>query len=92
MSLAHPHVHGQRTEGILRDHKAQGLTGLEVYYGQYKSKNRKNWADLAKEQGLVATGGSDFHGESLPQVTRLGVDIPEAVARPLLDWLEISDI
>jgi predicted metal-dependent phosphoesterase TrpH len=91
MSLAHPHVHGQRTEAILRDYKAQGLTGLEVYYGQYKSKNRKIWADLAKELGLVATGGSDFHGASLPQVTCLGVDIPETVAKPLLDWLEISE-
>lgn len=91
MSLAHPHVHGQRTEGILRGYKSQGLTGLEVYYGQYKSKNRKNWADLAKELGLVATGGSDFHGASLPQVSCLGVDIPEAVATPLLDWLGISE-
>ncbi len=90
MSLAHPHVHGTRAEGIVRDHKAQGLTGLEVFYGQYKSKKRKSWAGLAEEQGLVQTGGSDFHGESLPQVTRLGVDVPESVGETLLSWLEIS--
>ena len=92
MSLAHPHVHGHRTEGIVRDHKALGLTGLEVYYGQYNSKTRKNWAGLAEEQGLIQTGGSDFHGESLPQVSRLGVELPEAVVQPLLAWLEIADI
>jgi predicted metal-dependent phosphoesterase TrpH len=90
MSLAHPHVHGNRAEGIVRDHKDQGLTGLEVFYGQYKSKSRKNWADLADEQGLVQTGGSDFHGETLPQVTRLGVDVPDSVGESLLSWLEIS--
>lgn len=92
MSLAHPHVHGRLAEGIVRDYKALGLTGLEVYYGPYKSKTRKNWAGLAEEQGLVQTGGSDFHGENLPQVTRLGVDVPDSVAEALLSWLEISDI
>ena len=90
MSLAHPHVHGTRAEGIVRDHKGEGLTGLEVFYGQYKAKTRKNWAGLAEEQGLVQTGGSDFHGETLPQVTRLGVDVPDSVGETLLSWLEIS--
>lgn len=90
MSLAHPHVHGTRSEGILRAHKDQGLSGLEVFYAQYKSKNRKNWADLAETLGLIQTGGSDFHGESLPQVQRLGVDVPDSVGNSLLDWLEIE--
>jgi predicted metal-dependent phosphoesterase TrpH len=91
MSLAHPHVHGNRAEGIVREHKGLGLSGLEVFYGQYKSKSRKNWAGLAEEHGLVQTGGSDFHGESLPSVTRLGVDVPDSVGKSLLSWLEISD-
>lgn len=92
MSLAHPHVHGNRTEHIIRAHKNQGLAGLEVYYGQYKSKSRKNWADLAETEGLVQTGGSDFHGESLPQVQRLGVDVPDSVGHLLLEWLELEPV
>ncbi len=90
MSLAHPHVYGNGAEAILREHKDQGLSGLEVYYGQYKSKSRKTWAGLADELTLVQTGGSDFHGESLPQVPRLGVDVPDTVAEVIFDWLEIA--
>ncbi len=91
MSLAHPHVHGKRTEEILREYKPQGLSGLEVYYGQYKSKSRKSWGALAEELDLVQTGGSDFHGEGLPQVPTLGVDVPDSVAKVLFEWLEIPD-
>lgn len=91
MSLAHPHVYGNGAEGIVVEHKDLGLSGLEVYYGQYKSKSRKNWAALAEAQGMVATGGSDFHGEGLPQVTRLGVDVPDSVGKSLLHWLEIPE-
>ena len=89
MSLAHPHVYGSRAESILRAHKPLGLQGLEVYYAQYKAKKRKNWSALALELGLLQTGGSDFHGQTLPQVPCLGVDMPDELVKPLLDWLEI---
>ena len=38
-------------------------------------------------QCLVATGGSDFHGEALSDVTRPVIELPEAVAGPLRLWL-----
>jgi predicted metal-dependent phosphoesterase TrpH len=90
MSLAHPHVHGKRTEDMLREYKPMGLSGLEVFYGQYKSKSRKGWAALAEELDLVQTGGSDFHGEGVPQVPRLGVDVPDSVAQTIFEWLEVD--
>src|SRR6478735_3875620 len=45
-----------------------GLSGLECYYGEYTSLVRDNLARLAKEYGLIPTGGSDFHGPGVKSV------------------------
>ena len=39
---------------------------------------------------MVATGGSDFHGEATPHVARPTVDIPEPYASAIVDWLEMD--
>ncbi len=39
-----------------------GLAGIEVYYSGHDSAKTKYFADLAQSKGLIATGGSDFHG------------------------------
>jgi len=36
--------------------------GLECYYAEYDARQRAELLALAKGYGLVATGGSDFHG------------------------------
>jgi 3',5'-nucleoside bisphosphate phosphatase len=41
---------------------ADGLGGIEAYYGRYSPDERRALADLAQRHGLVATGGSDYHG------------------------------
>lgn len=56
--LAHPR---EVTEWVFPLVKA-GLLGLEVYYGTYDETTRAELARLAKQYGLLATGGSDFHG------------------------------
>jgi hypothetical protein len=75
-ALAHP---GQlRLEGreayavLLRSLAGAGLGGLEVMHPSHDQDARRMFADLAREVGLVATGGSDFHGENKPHI-RLGV-------------------
>ncbi len=56
--LAHPRgVTGQVPELV----KA-GLKGLECYYGEYDERERRELLDMARCYGLIATGGSDFHG------------------------------
>lgn len=87
VSLAHPHVHGNLADDLIARCKLLGLSGLEVYYGTYKSKQRTRWLELAQQHGLVATGGSDFHGAHLKQVTRLGVDLPDEAGSALFRWL-----
>ncbi len=87
MSLAHPHMYGKQAEALIRRHKSLGLSGLEVFYGGYKPKARRKWAGLATECGMVATGGSDFHGDQKPGILRPGVDMPEEESKRLAAWL-----
>lgn len=40
-----------------------GLGGIEAYYPNYGQGVRKSIKDVAKEYGLIVTGGSDYHSE-----------------------------
>ncbi len=92
VSLAHPHMHGDRAEALVVRYRDAGLTGLEVHYAIYNAKKRKIWAALAKRHGLVATGGSDFHGKGITSVRTLGVEIEHEAAHNLLNWLELPSL
>ena len=48
--------------------KEAGLQGIEVYYSEHSDRQRAEYLGLAAELDLVATGGSDFHGEINPAV------------------------
>jgi predicted metal-dependent phosphoesterase TrpH len=78
--LAHPI---EVTDWIVPLVKA-GLLGLEVYYGTYSDAERGELARLARQNGLIATGGSDFHGlDKMKRLSGLGETNvpPEAVER-----------
>jgi 3',5'-nucleoside bisphosphate phosphatase len=51
---------------------ALGLDGLEVYYPTHSAQARKKLAAMAKRYRLIATGGSDYHGEIRPGTTLAG--------------------
>ena len=51
---------------------AAGLNGIEVDHPSQKPDERAMFRRLAAANGLVASGGSDFHGEAKPDI-RLGV-------------------
>ena len=89
-SLAHPHT---LDHSLVRDlyvrHRHLGLEGIEAFYGRYGPAKREGWLRLAKEFDLVATGGSDFHGAAIPDVTQPGIDLPNEYAEPLLEWLGV---
>ena len=42
-----------------------GLMGIECYYSEHSPAQRGAYVDLCRRYGLVATGGSDFHGPSV---------------------------
>ncbi len=61
-----------------------GLLGLEVHYAMYDDALVAKHAQLGRQYGLIATGGSDFHGlNKMGHMGKLGgVHVPpEAVER-----------
>jgi predicted metal-dependent phosphoesterase TrpH len=84
--LAHPFTLGLEPRDLERavtELAASGLTGLESYYGRYTHDQRSNLADLARRTGLVATGGSDYHGTTKPDLSvgtgRGDLKVPDSV-------------
>jgi predicted metal-dependent phosphoesterase TrpH len=70
-TVAHPGV-SRLDRSLVREMKANGLGGLEVFHSDHGSPARELWLDVARELDLVATAGSDFHGESVAPGRRLG--------------------
>ena len=89
-SMAHPHVYGDfdQVKALIVQHRELGLEGLEAYYGAYGRAESESWLRLCRSHDLVATGGSDFHGEMSPAVTQPGIELPAPVAERLLAWLD----
>ena len=60
--LAHPaFTHGD-VEALLASMIRHGLDGIEAHYPQHTPEQTKRYAEIAREHGLLVTGGSDFHG------------------------------
>lgn len=58
--VAHPgHLKDPDTIGRMLD---AGLLGIEVYHPDHRPEQVTAFAALARTRGLIATGGSDFHG------------------------------
>lgn len=86
LSLAHPHLYGDRATAYLRRHRGDGLTGVEAYYGAYDARERARWIAVADQLGLTCTGGSDWHGPETGGPAP-GVDLPDDRSAALLAWL-----
>jgi hypothetical protein len=65
-----------------------GLRGIEVYHSNHSPRQTCFYESLARRHRLVMTGGSDFHGETKPDIhLGTGRDGNLNVARHLLDEL-----
>lgn len=60
---------------------AAGLQGLEVWHSEHSAEEQSLYESLAREFGLVATGGSDFHGSHKPSIG-LGTGINGNISIP----------
>ena len=83
--LAHPlslELEGDDLRRRLAELASAGLAGLECHYGRYGPDERHRLADLAVDLGLVATGGSDYHGSYKPDLEvgtgRGDLEVPES--------------
>lgn len=92
MSLAHPHTVGEfdLVRSLFVRHRDDGLFGIEALYGRYGRAQARGWLQLAKDLDLVVTGGSDFHGDLMPEVSRPVIDFPEPHAHALRAWLDVA--
>ena len=52
--------------------KAAGLDGIEAIYSTYTTGEEQLVKRIAKENNLLISGGSDFHGENKPAI-KLGI-------------------
>jgi predicted metal-dependent phosphoesterase TrpH len=80
--LAHPGrlAAGER-DRVLAEAIEAGIDGLEVWHSQHDDELRRSLAGLAERRGLLATGGSDYHGRHKPDV-RVGSGTGGNVAVP----------
>lgn len=58
--LAHPGL--LKNKNIINYCISSGINGLEVIHSKHNKKNVKYLLDIAKQNDLIITGGSDFHG------------------------------
>jgi len=70
--LAHPFWPGG-VESVLDSLVPAGLLGMEVDYGEYTLEDRETLRAIAARRGLIATGGSDFHGVDRGSGRELGM-------------------
>ena len=83
-ALAHPSTIAG-LEAYLAPLIEAGLEGLECYYGQYTETTVRGLVEVAERMGLVATGGSDYHGseEVTYNATLGGTPVPASVVTNL---------
>lgn len=85
--LAHPHTLGinraEEMADLLDRLRRAGLVGLEAACAGYRRHEREGYADLARRFGLVASGGSDYHGRYKPGL-ELGTGYGDLVVREMV--------
>jgi 3',5'-nucleoside bisphosphate phosphatase len=69
--LAHPGVANR--DAMIDALVAAGLQGIESYYPEHSAGQTQIYLDLCRRHGLVATGGSDFHGATVSAIAHPGV-------------------
>jgi hypothetical protein len=64
-----------------------GLEGIEVFYAGHSPSDILRFQGLAERFGLIATGGSDYHGRGSGREGPLGVEVADEVGRRFLERL-----
>ncbi|HIQ96025.1 MAG TPA: PHP domain-containing protein [Candidatus Limivivens merdigallinarum] len=70
--LAHPLLYRLTEEGLLtliEELKNAGLLGIEALYSTHTPEEESFVLRLARRQGLLISGGSDFHGSNKPSIS-----------------------
>lgn len=92
--LAHPllyHLGNENLQQLICDLKEAGLDGIEAIYSTYTPGEERLVKKIAAQNGLLISGGSDFHGSNKPSI-QLGkghghLYIPYSVLEAIKDAL-----
>jgi predicted metal-dependent phosphoesterase TrpH len=79
--LAHPDVTG--ADEYIPELMECGLRGIEVYHTDHRPGVIKHYEALARETGLLMTGGSDCHGLGKGRVLLGGIRVPYTMVEAL---------
>jgi predicted metal-dependent phosphoesterase TrpH len=66
-ALIHP-IDNWQFADLLTELRSSGLQGLEAYYPEHSEDQTQQFLALAERQGLLVTGGTDFHGTIKPDI------------------------
>jgi 3',5'-nucleoside bisphosphate phosphatase len=82
--IAHPvslGVRGPALRTLVQACRDQGVSGIEAWHPNHTLKETHRLEKLAAGLGMIVTGGSDFHGDHIPQrrlgFTSEGREIPD---------------
>ena len=71
--LAHPYQLNtaslEDAERVIVELAALGLDGVEAVYSRHREDQRHAYGEMARRNGLVVTGGSDYHGSYKPDLS-----------------------
>ncbi|HEY51047.1 MAG TPA: PHP domain-containing protein [Dehalococcoidia bacterium] len=82
--MAHPFTVPE-PEALIVELKAAGMAGIEAYYNGYANEEIGALLALAKNHGLMVTGGTDYHGLDESNETLIGgVEVPMAAVDGLI--------
>lgn len=85
--LAHPGL-ANRDE-LIPELVEAGLMGIETFYPEHSAGQITAYRGMCMRLGLIATGGSDFHGPSVGGARHPGLQpVPESAWQELRDRLE----
>lgn len=80
--IAHPGI--TAVDDLIPQMVQAGLLGIEAYHADHTPEQVNRYADLAAHYGVLATGGSDFHGPGAPNPDVGSVDVPVVDVEALL--------
>jgi predicted metal-dependent phosphoesterase TrpH len=97
--LAHPSLlniaDDQQLNELIRNLIKLGIQGIEVFYPEHTPEQINQYAELAKQYGLLMTGGTDFHGSITPEI-KMGTGkgnlfIPYEIYEKLTDQARVNN-
>lgn len=93
--LAHPlnyKLEIKELENLVAELKSYGLAGIEALYSSHCEADESYVRRLAKQNRLLLSGGSDYHGTNKPDIHigtgRGNLEIPYEFVEKMEDWLK----